>query len=59
VIEKTDSIVIGKSENSVVVHDGVHILYPNGVDVSIVDEPTILGLVFVEVLVDLLEDLRE
>jgi len=44
---KSDTITVSESENSVVVHHGVHVLDPDGIDVTVVENPSALSLVLI------------
>jgi hypothetical protein len=36
---ETNTITVSKGQNSVIIHDGIHVFYPNGIDITIKQEP--------------------
>lgn len=57
---QADAFSIRKREEAVVVHDGVHVLNPHCIHISVKDDvPPLIFPVLRQRLIDLAEDLRE
>jgi hypothetical protein len=53
--EQTNTITVGECKEFVIVHDGVHIFDPNGINITIENDPSALLLSRCLVLVGILE----
>ena len=54
---QTDALSVGQSQQAVVIHDRVHVLHPEGINISIIDN--VLAFILVCGLVDLTEDVGQ
>lgn len=60
VLKQPDTITITERQNFVIVHHRVHVLNPDGVDITVVNDPALFRLlVITEGLVGFLENLRQ
>jgi hypothetical protein len=57
--QETDTISVSECQDPVIVHDRVHVFDPHGIDITIINDPTLLRLSFNKININVFENTRE